>query len=279
MKIKPKGILIGAATGVVGLWVYFPLYFMFISAFKDNGAIFNYPPDLIFQPSLAAFLNAVSPASNEFSGLQWSSYFTNSIVVALAGAGFALVLGVPVAYALAHLTSRKKYGLAFSFLTIRMLPPIVVMLPLFIAWSALGLLDTYPSLVFEYIVFGLPWVVWLMWSFLEGIPHSIFEAAQLDGASNLTILLRVMLPLAKGGLIVSAVFAFIQGYNDFVISFVVGGPNTETLPVALNVLLSDRLLLWNTIFAVGVLNLIPTLVLVLLVRKHWARGLSLGLVK
>ena len=282
MKIGIKEILIGIGTLLVGVWIYFPLFFMFVSAFKDNGAIFSYPPSLIFKPSLGAFLDAISPSSKGAVGglgLRWGDYFLNSTIVALGGAGFALLLGVPVAFALAHLNIPNKYRLAFSFLTIRMLPPIVVMLPIFIMFSAIGLLDTYPSLIIEYVVFGLPWVVWLMWSFFEAIPHSIFEAAQLDGASHLTILLRVLLPLAKGGLIVSAVFSFIQGYNDFIISFIIGGSKTETLPLALSVTLSERLLLWNTIFAVGVLNLIPTVILVFLVRKHWARGLTLGLVK
>jgi ABC-type glycerol-3-phosphate transport system permease component len=107
----------------------------------------------------------------------------------------------------------------------------------------------------------------------------LIEAARLDGASNLTTLLRILLPIAKGGLVVAAVFAFLQGYNDFAIAFILGGAQTVTMPVALNILLSGRLVLWNTIFAIGVLNLIPAVVLVFLVRKNWARGLSLGLVK
>src|SRR5207253_10028798 len=124
-----------------------------------------------------------------------------------------------------------------------------------------------------------PWVVWLMWSFLEGIPHEIFEAAQADGASNLTILLQIMLPLVKPGLIVSAVFAFIQAYNDYAVASIIGGSTTLTVPVALASLASGFVQNWNTVFAIGVLNMIPTAMLLLLVRKYWARGLSMGLVK
>src|SRR3989442_13072899 len=116
MKIGIMEIMIGIGTLLVGLWIYFPLFFMFISAFKDNGAIFSYPPSLIFQPSFGAFVDAIFPSSSGAVGglgLRWGAYFLNSTLVAILGAGFALLLGVPAAFALAHLNVPNKYRLAF----------------------------------------------------------------------------------------------------------------------------------------------------------------------
>jgi ABC-type glycerol-3-phosphate transport system permease component len=118
-----------------------------------------------------------------------------------------------------------------------------------------------------------------MWSFFEGVPHSVYESAQVDGASNLTILLRVMLPAVRSGLLVAGVFAFLQGYNDYQIAAILGGTNTATIPVALANAIQPSYTAWNVIFAVGFVNFIPAVVLALVIRKHWARALSFGLVK
>ena len=261
------------------IWLFFPFYFMFISAFKDNAQMGAYPPTLLFQPSLSAFLSAISPNSPGHFGLDWPRFFENSFIVSLLATGGALLIGVPAALGLAYLPVGNKYSVAFGFLTLRMLPPLVAILPMFILMSFLHLLDTYAGLTLEYIILGLPWVIWLSWSFLEGIPKSIFEAAQVDGASTFSAFIRIILPLVLPGLLVSGVFAFLQAYDDLAIATIIGGSSTQTVTMGLSSLVSGRLQLWNVVFAVGVLNIIPSLVLVFLVRKHWARALSMGLVK
>jgi multiple sugar transport system permease protein len=268
-----------ALTLLLLLWLFFPFYFMFISAFKNNAQIGEYPPALLFRPSLDAFLSAIAPNSPGHFGLDWPRFFENSFIVSLLATGGALLIGVPAALGLAYLPVGNKYSIAFGFLTLRMLPPLVAVLPMFILMSFLHLLDTYPGLTLEYVLLGLPWVIWLSWSFLEGIPKSIFEAAQVDGASTFSAFMRIILPLVLPGLLVSAVFAFLQAYDDLAIATIIGGSSTQTVTMGLSSLVSGRLQLWNVVFAVGVLNIIPSLVLVFLVRKHWARALSMGLVK
>lgn len=266
-------------TVILLLWLFFPFYFMFISAFKDNAEIGDYPPSLVFRPSLAAFISAISPNAPGHFGLDWPRFFENSFIVSLLATAGGILIGVPAALALAYLPVGNKYSVAFGFLTLRMLPPLVAILPMFILMNFLHLLDTYAGLTLEYILLGLPWVIWLSWSFLEGIPKSIFEAAQVDGASPRSAFIRIILPLVKPGLLVSAVFAFLQAYDDLAIATIIGGSGTQTVTMGLSSLVSGRLQLWNVVFAVGVLNIIPSLVLVFLVRKHWARALSMGLVK
>ena len=279
MRLRITDILILLGMGIFLLWLYFPFYFMFISAFKDFGEIEVYPPTLIFQPSLTAFISAFTPNSPGHYGLDWPLFFKNSFVLSLAGTGLSLLIGVPAAFALAFLELKNRYQVAFGFLTLRMLPSVVAVLPLFIIMANLHLLDTYLGIDLEYVLLGLPWIIWLVWSFASAIPKSIFDAARIDGASNKLILWRVILPLIRPGLVVASVFAFLQMYNDSVISAIIGGAGTETVPVALASEVSGYVQDLNVVFAVGVINLIPAVVLAMLVRKHWARALSFGLVK
>jgi multiple sugar transport system permease protein len=260
------------------VWIFFPLYFMFTSAFKNNTDIFSYPPNLLFNPSIQGFMDALyAPASGQ-TGRAWGLHFMNSALLSTTSTAIALLLGVPVAFALSHLKIKNKDRTAFSFLTIRMLPAVAILLPLYLMLYRLGLLATYIGLIMVYVIFGLPWIVWLMRSFMDSIPHEVYEAAQVDGASNIRILLTILLPAVKAGLLVSAVFSILECWNDFVVAFIIGGPNTMTVPVALGTLLSERLALWNTIFAVGVLNCIPAVIIMVIMRKYWARALTLGLV-
>jgi multiple sugar transport system permease protein len=265
--------------GAVAIWIYLPIYFMAVSAFKEKSAIYTYPPTFFSQTFLlfSNFLTALDPVN--YFGIHWANVFLNSFIFAGAGALIALLLGVPVAYALAHFDIAGKYVLAFNFLSLRFLPPLVSILPIYLVWFNLHLLNNGISIIVEYGIAGLPWVIWLMWSFLEGVPHSVYESAQVDGASNLTILLRVMLPAVRSGLLVSGVFAFLQGYNDYQIAAILGGTNTVTIPVALANAIQPSYTAWNVIFAVGFVNFLPAVVLALAIRKHWARALSFGLVK
>ena len=264
---------------VVALWIYFPIYFMAISSFKPKSGIYTFPPTFFttsFQ-LLSNFETALDPV--HYFGIHWANVFLNSFEYAVSGAFIALILGVPLAFALAHFNIAGKYVLAFNFLSLKFLPALVSILPLYILWLNLHLLNNGISITVEYGILGLPWVIWLMWSFLEGVPHSVYESAQVDGASNTTILLRVMLPAVRSGLLVAGVFAFLQGYNDFQIASVLGGTNTITIQVALAAAIQPSYTAWNVIFAVGFINFIPAVVLAIAIRKHWARALSFGLVK
>jgi len=276
---RPTRILRYLAMAVVAVWIYFPIYFMAVSAFKAKSGIYTYPPAL-YPTALLLYQNFVSALNPvNYFGIHWVDVFINSYTFATAGALIALALGIPLAFALAHFDLPAKYVLAFNFLGLRFLPPLVSILPIYLVWFSLHLLNNGISVIAEYGIAGLPWVIWLMWSFLEGIPHSVYEAAQVDGASNRTILLRVMLPAVRSGLLVAGVFAFLQGYNDYQIAAILGGTNTVTIPVALADAIQPSYTAWNIIFAIGFVNFLPAVVLALAIRKHWARALSFGLVK
>src|SRR5207245_242635 len=158
-------------------------------------------------------------------------------------------------------------------------PLIAATVPLFFLVNYLGLLDTYQGLIMIYTLFQLPYVVWLMRGFIESVPREITEAAQIDGANEVRIILRILLPLLRTSLAVTIVFCFLLAYNDYALASLIGGFHTQTIPVALNGLVGQERVYWNVIFAVGTINLLPTVALAFIFRKYLVTGFTLGLVK
>lgn len=161
----------------------------------------------------------------------------------------------------------------------RMIPPIVMLLPLYFYMNYLGLANTHLGLILAYTVFDILWVVWVLRGFMEAVPPKVEEAAMIDGASQLTYITRILLPLVGPGLAVAGVFAFVTSWNDFAVALILGGTAVRTVPVALSTFVGETVTVWNAIFAIGTLNFIPTIILAFLVRKYWATGLTMGLVK
>ena len=271
MKADIRAWLINTGLILVAAWILFPLFFLVISSLKDDVSIFNYPPTILFTPSFESFsVEALSP---------WVGYFFNSTFVSVGSTLLSLIIGVPGAYSLARFSIPRKNLNAMTILSVRIIPPIVTLVPFFLMFLFLGLDDTYLGLILVYTMFDLPYVIWVNRGFMEAIPKAAEEAAQLDGCSTIQVLTRIVLPVCKAGLAVTAVFCFVQSWNDFPLAFALTATHTRTIPVALASLISIRLVLWNQIFAIGVLNLIPALALAMLVRRYWVRGLTLGMVK
>ncbi len=255
----------------MAIWIFFPLFWLIISSFKNNISIFDFPPTIIFVPSLQSY--------NLAALREWSGYFINSSIVASGGTIVGLLVGIPAAYSFARFSIPRKNLSAMSIVSIRILPPIVTLLPFFIMFMFLKLLDNYLSLILVYGMFSLPYVVWIIRGFIEGIPKEAEEAAQIDGCNLFQVVTKIVLPMCKPALAVTAVFCFVQSWNDFALAFALTGFGTRTVPVALAALVSGRFVYWNQIFAIGVLNIIPAIVLAMAVRKYWVRGLTLGMVK
>ncbi|MEM3385692.1 MAG: carbohydrate ABC transporter permease [Nitrososphaeria archaeon] len=271
MKFIFKSLIINVLMIIVLLWIIFPLFWLFISSFKSNVSIFDFPPTIFFNISLDAYKVALS--------LEWLNYFKNSIIASLSSAFIALVIGIPAAYALARYEIKRKNFTMITILSIRMMPPIVTIIPLFLMFSFLNLIDNHFSLILVYTVFNIPYVVWIMRGFIEEIPKEAEEAALIDGASVLQIITKVVLPISKPGLITTFIFCLVQAWNDFLIAFVLTNVNAKTVPVALASLVGTRWVLWNQLFAVGVINTVPALILAYIIRNYWIKGLTLGMVK
>jgi multiple sugar transport system permease protein len=281
----PKRVAKWILLVMVSVFLLFPVFLIVISSFKNDVAIFNYPPQLIpylnFKPTFEAYFPSgfQSVLFKAAFSAEWLGEYYNTFFLSLASTGLALLIGMPAAYALATYDMPRKEMTAFSILTLRMTPLIAAEVPLYFLIGDLHLIDTYLGLILVYSLFQLPIVVWLMRGFIEGVPKSIVEAAQVDGASELTRVTRILLPLVRTGLIVTIAFCFFVGYNDFALNSLIGGFNTINVSVGVNALLGEQRIYWNDIFAIATVNLIPTLTLAFALRKYLATGFTLGLVK
>ena len=256
-----------------------PLFFMFITSLKSNVEIFT-SQFLNFVPTFEGWLTILFASKTVRSvGGDWPLYFWNSIVVSLVSTGFALLIGLPAAYALARYDFKRKNFTAFMILSVRLIPPIAFLIPDYLIVLFLNIQLTYLSVIMFYVVFQIPFVVWMMRGFIEQVPRAVEEAAAIDGAAPSYTFLRILLPLARDGLIVTAVFCILQSWNEFLLGWTLLSGNSVTFPVAAAHLVDYALISWNILFVVGTIAAIPPVVLAILVQKNLVRGLTLGMVK
>jgi multiple sugar transport system permease protein len=217
-----------------------------------------------------------------FSEYHFGPYLFNSMVVVAVAVLVSLVLGTLAAYALARFDlafGLSRQGLVAAVL-VRMIPPILLVVPFYIVLSNLGLLDTRLGLILVYTGINTSFVIWIMQSFLADIPVDIEEAALVDGDSRWTAMRRVVLPLAAPGLAATAIFSVINVYNDFLIALTLTStPASKTVPVGISGLIGKIQIAWGPMAAAGVVGALPILVFAVVVQRHFVRGLTMGALK
>ena len=267
--------LVYSALAVALVLTLFPFWWMIDTSLKQPVDIFS---GVAFWPQHLTFHNYY----RLFHEYNFGAYLTNSIVVVTASVLVSLVLGTLAAYALARF--RMRLGIdrvaLYGVLLVRMLPGILLVVPLYIVLAKWGLLNTRLGLILIYAGLNTSFVIWMMQSFLEEIPKDIEEAAMVDGDSRLTALRRVVIPLAAPGLIATAIFAVIATYNDFIIALTLTStPSAETVPVGVSTLIGKIQIEWGPMAAAGVVGAVPIILFALIVQRHFVRGLTLGAVK
>lgn len=262
--LRAVGVLIGLVVGVAYLS---PLVWLVLSSFKNRVDLFSKDPVWFFTPTLENYVTA-------FIDKGFLGNLGNSMVVALLSTLVALAVGVPSAYTL----SRSKGGGVYlvALLAARLLPAMVLAVPLFTVMAQIGLTDTYVAIVAAHLTFSIPFTVWMMRGFFIAVPTSIDEAARLDGCSDFRTFFSVILPLTRGGLAATAVFCVINSWNEFLFALVLTGRDTETLPVALPGLITPLGTFWGQIGAVGTVTVIPVAVFAFLVQRHIVTGMTGG---
>jgi multiple sugar transport system permease protein len=194
----------------------------------------------------------------------------------------SLVCGSLAAYSLARfkLVLRLEKRLGFAILTVRILPPVVIVVPLFLVALKFHLLNSWLGLILAYSAFNVSFVVWMMESFFREIPLDLEEASMVDGSSRMTAFRRIVLPLAAPGLVATAIFAVIVTYNEFLVALVLtSSPGSQTVPVGASTLITRIDVDWGAMSAAGTLAAVPIIVFALVVQRHLVRGLTLGAVK
>jgi multiple sugar transport system permease protein len=258
-----------ALVVVVIAFFLLPFAWMVLSSFKSALQIIELPPRLLFRPTLQNYVNV-------FATQNFAQYFWNSLVIGAGSTGLGLVLGLPAAYSIARY---RQQGLALAILIARIVPGITFLIPLFILFRALGLVDTYVSLILAHLLVGLPFIVWVMVPFFEAIPLSLEEAARVDGASILQVFLWMILPISGPGIVTASILAFVFSWNNFMFSIVLATNRTKTLPVAVYNFISYAQIDWGGLMAAAVVITLPVLVLALLTQRYVVKGLTAGAVK
>jgi multiple sugar transport system permease protein len=270
--VKARTLILLTLAVLITLGFYLlPIYWVFSTAIKLPLDAFRLPPRLIFRPTLENF-------SFVLSRTDFLMLAKNSIIVATGATLLALLLSFPASYALARFRIKNKNNTAFMILTLKMFPPIAVVLPFFIMYRAVGLYDTLFGLILLYTAFNIPLATWLLIGFLREIPVSIEESALIDGASFTQIFRSILLPIISVGLLATAILCFIGSWNEFLFALILTGKK-QTLPVFIYSFINFREIKWGQLMAVAVIMSTPILVSSLFIRRYLIRGLTFGAVK
>ena len=268
-----NGVLLQAiVAGLVTLIYLGPILWMVTTAFKVPNQAFTRTPTLIFQPTLDNFREVL--AGGSFTG-----YLFNSIIVASLSTILALILGSGVAYPLARFRVPGGRQLASWVLSLRILPPIVIVVPLFILFTGVGARGTLWALILLYTFMNLPLTVWLLRGFYADMPVEVEEAARVDGASALRTFVQITVPLTAPGIAATALLAFIFAWNEFLFANILTGAANKTSPVGLTEYVTPVSVKWTEIMAAGTLVVMPVWVAALAAQRYLVRGLSMGAVK
>lgn len=265
-------ILIYIALAVVLIVFMTPVYLIASSSVKPSPVMFQKPPAFIFAPTFEHYQDL-------FGMRPFGKFILNSLIVALGSTAFSLTIGSLAAYAISRIRHKRMNDVAFWILSMRMFPPIAVVVPYYIIFKTAGLLDTPLALIIVYSTANIPLTVWLMKGFFDEVPTALEEAAAVDGYGLIETFWRVTLPLAAPGLAVSAVFCFIFSWNEFLFALMLTGSEAQTATVAVMSFWSSDAVQWGRIMAGSFIILIPGVIFVLTCQRWLVRGLTMGSVK
>ena len=270
--LNVKRVLLTIATVAIFGVILFPPVILFLTSIKTDIDALSFPPKWIFDPTLKNYVDILNTSP-------LVDYALNSLMVASLNTLLCLIVGSMAAYGLARFKFKGADNLAFWILSIRMMPPVAAIIPIYILMKNLGLLDTPWCLVITYLTFNLPFVVWMMKGFFEEIPLEIEESALIDGCSDVSVFFRIALPLVAPGLAATAIMVFIFSWNEFLFALILTGTKAVTLPVGIIGYMKETGINWGYMTAGGILALIPVIVFMVLVQKHLVKGLTLGALK
>lgn len=260
-----------AAALVLTVIFLFPVYWLFSISMKTPEEIFASPP--VWYPASIQF--------NNFRVLFKdgdAATVGNSLFIAGTSTVLAMFFGTLCAYSLARFKTGGD-NLAIWIISQRMIPPIVVVFPLFLLYVWLGWVDTYHGLILLYTAFNLPYVIWMMRGYIEDIPAELEESALVDGCTRWQVLYKVIFPMARTGLFATAVFTFVFAWNDFIFALVMTRSEVTTFPVQVTHYFGGQSNFWAKIAAMSVLGTVPVFVAVAFLQRYLVRGISMGAVK
>jgi multiple sugar transport system permease protein len=301
-----------AAVIVITLLFLSPIYWITTTSFKSLLQATSVPPSVVFEPQLTPYVKLFTKRaqltepvdqatydaapwweklifdggerlSRDSNGeIQLSAYpdrFINSLIVAITSTLLAVSMGTITAYGFSRFRVKGEADLLFFILSTRMLPPIVVAIPMFLMYRAVGLNDTHIGLIILYTAFNVSFAVWLMKGFIDEIPKEYEEAALVDGYTRMQAFWKIVLPEAATGIAATAVFCFITAWNEYAFALILSNRRAQTAPPFIPSQVGTGLQEWTVIAAGTVLFLLPVAIFTFLLRNHLLRGMSFGAIR
>ena len=289
-----------------------PIYWIASTAFKPRNLATTIPPTVVFTPEVSPFVKLFTkrsqlrqqPTPEEYAAapwwervvfdggekvvrdgkgqVQWSAYpnrFMNSLIVAVTSTILAVGMGTFTAYGFSRFKVKGEQDLLFFILSTRMLPPVVVAIPMFLMYRIVGLNDTHVGLIILYTAFNLSFSVWLMKGFMDEIPKEYEEAALVDGYTRMQAFFKVVLPEAATGIAATAVFCFITAWNEYAFALIMTNRRAQTAPPFIPSQVGSGLPDWTVIAAGTLLFLLPVAIFTFLLRNHLLRGVTFGAIR
>jgi multiple sugar transport system permease protein len=272
----------GGLISLVLVFFLFPIFWIVLMSFQTNETILRIPPSIVFEPTLSNYSALItgrleSTAGNldiAFMKNLWNSFFLSASSVLIA-----LALGIPAAYAFARFRFRLGEDIAFTLLSFRFAPPLLVLLPLSLYFKQLGLTNTYIGLIWVYQLICLPLILWIVRGYFEDISPDIEHAYRISGNSWLKTFWKIAVPLAKPGIAAAGLLAFIFAWNNFVFALILASADKQPVTVGALAFVTASGIQYGQIAAAIVLSIAPTLALALYAQRYLVEGLSLGAVK
>lgn len=258
-------------TYVAALIFFFPILWIFLTGFKTENEAVKIPPTFQFSPTLENF--------QEVWNAGMGGFFMNSVIVTVISTLIALLLGAPAAYALAVFKVKRKDDILFWIISTRFLPVAGIIIPLYLMFKTVNLLDSLPALILLYAAMNVSIIIWMMRSFFSDISYEIIEAAEIDGASGLQSFFKVVLPLVRPGLISTALLAMVFAWNEFFFAVSLSYTKASTLPVFMASYMTQEGLFWAKMSAAATISIIPVIILGWFTQRQLVRGLTMGAVK
>lgn len=270
-KRKISRVLLYLAIIFICFIAVFPYLWMVLVSLKDRV--------LVYQPGVIFFTPTFENYVQIFTTRDLGTYLINSAIVASLNCAISLMLGSFTAYALAryNFRGREKYAMFLTF--IRILPAVASVIPIYVIAAALRVLDTHAVLITVYLLFNIPFTVLMMRGFFEEIPVEIEDAARVDGCTRLQVLWRVVVPLARPGLVATAIFCIINAWNEFLYAMLLTTFKASTMPTIVQMFKMVSGVNWGEMSAVGTVATLPVIIFAMIVQKQMVRGLSFGAVK
>ncbi|MCR1290239.1 carbohydrate ABC transporter permease [Shouchella clausii] len=267
---------VASLIGLISTMLFlFPVYWMFVTSIKPMSAIFAIPPQIIpREVTTEAYID------NILNNPEIVRFFLNSVVIALGTLVLTLALAVPVAYALARLDIKGKGAIIGVMLVAQMLPSIMLALPFFLLFSHLGLLNHFIALILANTTTALPFAVLVLRPFFMSIPQGLEEAAAMDGSNRFLTFVRIILPLAKPGLLTVGAFAFLFAWGDLLYALILTTDESiRPLTVYLYTFVGQHGTNWNSLMAVSFVAIIPIILIFIAFQKHIVDGIASGSMK